>query len=99
MIGVTFLPEARVEMLEASEYYDSKLEGLGDRFLNEVDRALAVILQAPNRWPRQYRYFRKYRLDDFPYGVFYGVLPTEVVIVAVAHLHRRPGYWLNRWRR
>ena len=98
MIKLRILPPARLEMLDASAFYESRSDGLGDRFLNEIDRALAVILDAPKRWPQPFRGFHRYVLHDFPYGIFYKALKTEVVVVAIAHLHRRPGYWLHRWR-
>jgi hypothetical protein len=39
---------------------------------------------------------RRCRLARFPYGLIYGVDDETVVIVAVAHLHRRPRYWIDR---
>ena len=95
---IRILPSARLEMLDASDFYDSKSEGLGLRFLSEVDQGLAVILQAPKRWPQPFVGFHRYRVDPFPYGIFYKVLKTEIVIVAIADLRRRPGYWLHRWK-
>jgi hypothetical protein len=92
------LPSARLEMLDASDFYDSKSEGLGERFLSEVDKGIAVIIEAPKRWPQPYRGFHRYRIDPFPHGIFYKVLKTEIVVVAVADLRRRPGYWLHRWK-
>lgn len=32
----------------------------------------------------------------FPYGVIYATDPEEIVILAIAHMHRRPGYWRDR---
>src|SRR5213592_3262841 len=93
------LTPARLEMLEASDFYESRSEGLGTRFLGDVDRAFEKILESPRRWPQPFRGFHRCRLDDFPYGVFYRVLRHEVVVVAIAHLARRPGYWLRRRRR
>jgi hypothetical protein len=32
----------------------------------------------------------------FPYGIAYTQSAGEILIVAVAHLARRPGYWIDR---
>ena len=76
---IRILPSARLEMLDASDFYDSKSEGLGGRFLSEIDEALAVILRAPKRWPQPFRGFHRYRVDPFPYGIFYKVDRKSVV--------------------
>ncbi|WP_407936397.1 hypothetical protein [Limnochorda pilosa] len=39
---------------------------------------------------------RRVLVRGFPYQVVYHLRPDEIVIVAVAHLKRRPGYWRNR---
>ena len=98
MMRIRLLPSARLEMLDASDFYESRSEGLGARFLLEIDRAIARVQEAPKRWSKPFPGFHRVRLHDFPYGIFYKVLKTEVVVVAIAHLRRRPGYWLHRWR-
>jgi toxin ParE1/3/4 len=98
MMRFRILPSARLEMLDASDFYESKSEGLGARFLLDIDRSIALMQEAPKRWPQPIRGFHRVRLHDFPYGIFYKVLKTEIVVVAIADLRRRPGYWLRRWR-
>jgi hypothetical protein len=29
----------------------------------------------------------------FPYGIIYEATETEILILAIAHMHRRPDYW------
>jgi plasmid stabilization system protein ParE len=36
---------------------------------------------------------RRFVFHRFPYAVLFRVLDDEVQVVAVMHLHRRPGYW------
>jgi hypothetical protein len=98
MMPIRVLPEARIEMLEASDFYDEQREGLGDRFIEDVDQAVAALREAPKRCPQIYRSYRRCQLHIFPYGIFYRITKTEIVIVAISHLHRRPGYWRKRWR-
>lgn len=35
-------------------------------------------------------------LHKFPYVIVFRETATTVEVVAVAHEHRRPGYWRNR---
>ena len=93
-----FHPEAREELIAAALYYESQRSGLGDEFLDEVDVAIAAVLDAPERWPEVEAGIRRYRLDRFPYGLIYRHFrETKVIqIEAVMELHRRPGYWHRR---
>ena len=36
------------------------------------------------------------RIGEFPYGIIYQVRQDEILIVAIANLHRRPDYWEYR---
>lgn len=69
---------------------------VADTFLAEVDRAMSVILGAPERWPRQYGNIRHYVLHDFPYSVFYLARADVVHVIAVAPHKRKPHYWKFR---
>lgn len=40
--------------------------------------------------------FRRARLNRFPFHVFFEVVGEKVVVLAVAHERRRPGYWRAR---
>jgi toxin ParE1/3/4 len=67
------------------------------RFINAVEDAIAQICEAPARW----RIFdgeqvRRHLTRVFPYGVLYSIEPNYVLIVAVAHCSREPGYWRRR---
>ena len=35
-------------------------------------------------------------MKKFPYAVVYLELVDEIVVVAIAHSHRKPGYWRGR---
>jgi len=39
---------------------------------------------------------RRILLRRFPYQIVYRLKPDGIVVVAVAHLKRRPGYWKSR---
>jgi len=94
------LPEAEAELQSAATWYEEKRPGLGIEFIAVVDRAFESILENPEACPvwRADRPFRKRFLKRFPYVVLLGTDAATVEIIAVAHVKRRPGYWLGRSR-
>ena len=96
MKPVVFLPEAEQEMLEAAIYYQSQASGLGVDYLSEVEQAVQAIAESPMTWPIIEGELRRRLIRRFPFGILYRIEPDKIVIVAVAHLRRRPGYWRGR---
>jgi plasmid stabilization system protein ParE len=96
MKGYEFLLEAEEEMNEAARFYERRKEGLGLEFLNEVEQTIASILAHPRSGPTISPNIRRRIARRFPFGVLYAIDGKKIVIVAVAHLKRRPGYWKER---
>lgn len=96
MRSIIIHPEAEEELLEAARYYETCRSTLGLRFLDAVVRGLEDVAENPEIRPVLSGRVRRYLIDRFPYGLLYVVLPDVVTIVAVMHLHRRPGYWRGR---
>jgi len=92
----TLLHEAEIEMVDAARYYEAEQPGLGLRFLDAVYRAFSDVRDYPLRWPITGKGARRRLVGRFAYGVVYKVDVDEIVIVAVANLHRRPHYWSKR---
>jgi toxin ParE2 len=95
-VNVRLLEVAQQELDEAVSYYNGQVAGLGDAFLLEVVAAIERIRQFPGGWHPLSENIRRCRLRRFPYGLIYHADMAEVVIVAVAHSHRRPSYWQDR---
>jgi toxin ParE2 len=93
-----FLRPAEAEVDEAVAYFDQQREGLGDRFEQDLLATVRFITQHPLTGHPLTRSARKFRLHTFRYNVIYLIDGDEVVIVAVAHHRRRPGYWRDRLR-
>nr|VFK77959.1 MAG: ParE toxin of type II toxin-antitoxin system, parDE [Candidatus Kentron sp. SD] len=91
-----FLLPAEVEMCEAAIYYQTQVDGLGDAFLTKVDSAVRDIVEHPLAWPVVQGDVRKRPIHRFPYSILYQDNPNEILIIAVMHQRRRPGYWLGR---
>jgi toxin ParE1/3/4 len=90
--------EARRELLEARDYYDEQRGGYGLRFVEAVEREFALLLQFENIGKSVGNGVRRRTLSDWPYGIFYRLRGDELIIVAIAHHRRRPGYWRSRLR-
>jgi plasmid stabilization system protein ParE len=91
-----FLPEARAEFEQAVAYYDQCGLGLGDEFTNEVEAAIRRVLTQPEAWSPYHHGTRRCLTQRFPYSVVYQIRPNLILVVAVAHLRREPGYWTAR---
>jgi plasmid stabilization system protein ParE len=91
-----FLPLAEEEMNETARFYEERVRGLGREFLEEVERAINSILIQPSAGRIISQNIRRRILKRFPFGILYAMEPDRIVIVAVMHLHRRPGYWKSR---
>jgi plasmid stabilization system protein ParE len=64
--------------------------------MGEMDRAVQAISLSPERGPQVEEHTRRYLLRRFPYAVIYRAQAERVLVVAVAHMRRRPGYWRGR---
>lgn len=99
MMPIDFLPEADREMIEAARYYQSLSSGLGDDYLAEVERAVQSIASSPQTWPVLEGDLRRRLIKRFPFVILYRIEPNKILIVAVAHLRKKPGYWKKRINR
>lgn len=93
---VRLLAPAQRELVDAIRYYEKERVGLGNEFRQEAWLAVERIRGLPHGWSPLGGNIRRCQLRRFPYGVIYEPLESEIVIIAVAHLHRRPDYWRTR---
>lgn len=87
-----------MELDDAFDYYESQQEGLGFRFQSEVTRALSRVVGHPMSYQKIGKYACRCLVHKFPYGVIYQYKEnrSEIIVVAIAHLHRKPDYWFSR---
>jgi plasmid stabilization system protein ParE len=91
-----FHPEALEEYQKATLYYAERDPALALRFVEAVEDAIGRILEAPERWRVLNEDVRRCLTHVFPYGVLYTIEPEFILIVAVMHGSREPGYWKQR---
>ena len=93
---VSFHAMAEQELNDAASYYNALRPGLGQAFLDEVERAVTQILAYPEAAPLVNRIVRKKLVRRFPYSVMYSIRLEGIRVLAIAHQKRRPFYWRSR---
>lgn len=99
----TFHPEALFEYAEATNYYIHEASPrVAEGFVTAVESAVAALVAAPTRWrvvedPEM----RRYVFTRFPFVIYYRWEPQHerVIIYAIMHCSREPGYWHRRIER
>lgn len=92
------LSSAEEEFVEAAEFYLSESPRAAERFAVEVEEAVLDIARDPLRDRIFEGRARRRLLKNFPYSIIYLVYETEILIIAIMHHARKPGYWKNRMR-
>jgi|SRR5579872_4318119 len=93
---VRFHPDANREYLSSLEWYRERSLAAALDFESEFVEAVLAIAKAPERWPIYLSDCRRYVLRQFPFSIVYHVTGGELFVLAVAHVHRKPGYWAGR---
>ena len=93
---VIFTRLARQELEDAVRFYELEYSGLGRKFKEEVRKAALRIAAYPEGWSIERGNVRKCLLHKFPYKLLYAVDENHVLIIAVAHQHRKPDYWFDK---
>lgn len=88
--------EAEKDLTDAAAWYEEQRQGLGHEFLDEVQTTLATIAETPLMYPNVHRNTRRAVIHRFPFGVYFLVESTAIVVVAVMHGSRNPHRWKNR---
>ncbi len=93
---VVFLKYARLELDEAVIFYEIEQKGLGIKFKTEIKKAVKRILQYPEACPVEQGDIKRCLLHKFPYKILYSIEKEHILIIAIAHQHRKPNYWTYR---
>jgi len=93
---VIFSEYAKREFEDAIDYLEIEFEGLGVQFRSEVLFAVKRLIKFPFAWSVERGDVRKCLLHKFPYKLLYSIEDDHIFIIAVAHQHRKPDYWISR---
>jgi plasmid stabilization system protein ParE len=86
------------EFTDAVRWYESQRPGLGAELFDAVVATIAGIERQPEIGAATYPdpQTKRVLVERFPYQVVYRLEMNEIVVIAIAHLKRRPGYWQHR---
>lgn len=91
-----FVAPAREEFLAEVDYYNQAQPGQGARFTAAVEEATARALAFPLAGSPSKKDTRLVIVKNFPFSIVYRPEADGIVVFAVAHQSRRPGYWRSR---
>lgn len=96
MKRVIYHPLAESELVDSAKFYDGRREFLGETLLDIVFETVARIRSNPKMGRPGKSQTRSWKVRRFPFRIVYLLRPDRIWIVAVAHLSRRPDYWVSR---
>jgi plasmid stabilization system protein ParE len=93
---LVFRPEVRDELNDIYSWYESQQEQLGDEFLECIETALNRICLMPESYLVVHHDVRRVLVKRFPYSIYYRIISSRVIVVAVFHSQRNPKSWQDR---
>lgn len=82
------------DVSEAAAWYDQRVSGLGDAFVDLVKRCVADVIADPQRFALLGSQVRYIRIPRFPYIILFQVTPVELRLLGVVHTARS----IEKWR-
>ena len=98
---INIQPDAKNDIIKASDWYDSKHFGLGPELIQKVDEAIKQVLLQLLGYQKVFLNFRKVLIKQFSYCIYYHIdsKSEKIDIVAVIHTSRSPEVWKKRIRK
>lgn len=95
-LEIRLRPEAELDLEDAAIWYEQQCAGLGHQFLDEAAASLSSIAASPLLYPLVHRNTRRALMRRFPFGVYYQIDTSTVIVVAIMHGSRNPSRWKMR---
>ncbi len=96
MRPIEYLRGARRDFDESFDWYAERSAGAAIRFAGAVDAALLKIAFNPGEFASIDDVHRECPVRRFPFRIVYRIVEDRVLVVAIAHAKRRPGFWKRR---
>ncbi len=93
---VEVLPWAIADVRETYLYLVERDERLADEFQHRVTEALRALAETGHHYQERESSIRRCPLKKFPHGIMYELEDNRVIVYAVAHPRREPGFWKKR---
>jgi plasmid stabilization system protein ParE len=96
-MNYSFHDLATEDVIAAQDYYLQHAgRAVANRFMNELDRVIQLLLVNPGFGTPTARHRRIYPLKDFPFTLVYQVEGEQLRILVVRHQRQRPGFGRGR---
>lgn len=96
MLPIDYLPGARRDFDESFDWCAARSTRTAERFVAAVDAALTNLANDLARFASPDGVHHECPVKKFPFRIVCRLVDGRVLIVAVAHAKRRPGYWRDR---
>jgi toxin ParE1/3/4 len=93
---IRFRPEAKDEIQEIYDRYELQRAGLGESFLEGLDKAIELICANPKLFREVQSQIRSGRVPRFPYAIYYSLELHQVNVLSVLHNRRNLGWIEDR---
>lgn len=93
---IEYLGGARADFDESFDWYAKRSVGAAIGFASAADEAIDRIVADPGRFPFTFGGCRYCSVNRYPFRIVFRDEPNRLVVVAIAHAKRRPGYWHGR---
>jgi len=87
---LVYYPKAESDLEDILAYYESKVQGLANYFLDEVEFIEAILSKNPKAFQFRYKNMRAVPLNRFPYMVYYKIVGDTVFIILIISTHQSP---------
>jgi plasmid stabilization system protein ParE len=90
VFALIFTQAARVELIDAQDWYESEAPGLGRRFRAALDALVERMSANPRQFPVVFKNVRRALLRRFPYSLFFVIEDKALIVIACFHGSRDP---------
>jgi len=95
-MNIKYLKIAREEFHSAIKYYESQQTDLSKKFQSDIKDSISRIKEFPKAYVSIKNDVRRCLLHKFNYSILYAIKHNHILIIAIAHQHRKPNYWIDR---
>jgi plasmid stabilization system protein ParE len=96
MYRLIIKPSAEMDALDAANWYNLRLDGLGNEFLLALEAKINAIGRNPLQFTVIYKNIRRALTERFPFGIFFIVENEVIYVLAIIHTSRSPKTWKKR---
>lgn len=90
------LPAAKRDVKKAYQWYEEQRSGLGELFLERVEKCLRAIARNPKAFQIVAKGARRAIVKQFPYVIFYRIEARAIYVYSVFHTSQNQQKWMDR---